>query len=139
METKKPIQGSCLCGSIKFESTATPSTFLYCTCRSCQKTTGSAHATNLMVPVASLVWTEGESLIRKYVEQNENPGFPTWFCSQCGSFLPHISRSGEDYVIPAGLLDVEIETSPQAVIYWEECPSWYRSTDSLAKHATDPE
>lgn len=92
-----------------------------------------------MVPVASLVWTEGESLIRKYVEQNENPGFPTWFCSQCGSFLPHISRSGEDYVIPAGLLDVEIETSPQAVIYWEECPSWYRSTDSLPKHATEPE
>lgn len=139
METDQIIKGSCLCGSIVFETNARPSTFLYCTCRSCQKTTGSAHAANLMVPVASLVWLKGESLIRKFVEKNENPGFPTWFCSQCGSFLPHISRSGEDYVIPAGLLDVDIVETPQAVIYWEEHPSWYRSSGSLEKHPAEPE
>lgn len=139
MTGKQTLEGSCLCGSVRFKSEAQPLSFQYCTCRSCQKTTGSAHAANIAVPVESLHWECGEDLIRKFVEEEENPGFPTWFCSRCGSFLPHVSRSGVEYVIPAGLLDTAPEISPEQIIYWGEHPGWYKSSDTLPKHITEPE
>lgn len=130
---KENLRGSCLCGAVSFESSEAPLSFKYCTCKSCQKTTGSAHAANLTVPVEALTWISGESLIRKFVQEKENPGFPTWFCSRCGSFLPHVSRSGSVFVIPAGSLDSQVVLKPDEVIYWEECPSWFVSTASLPR------
>jgi len=132
------ITGSCLCGSVTFSTRTKPLSFQYCACESCRKTTGSAHASNLTVPVESLVWLSGEEKITKYTQKEKNPGFPTWFCSECGSFLPHISRSKRVYVVPAGLLDTKIEIKPTDVIYWGESPGWYRSTDSMPKHQTEP-
>lgn len=133
------ISGSCLCGTVKFKTAKEPTAFRYCTCKSCQKTTGTAHTTNFVVPVDGLVWLEGESSIKRFVEKVENPGFNTWFCSNCGSFLPHISRSGEFYVVPAGLLDSPIAMRPQEIIYMEEMPEWYLSANTLKKHATEPD
>ncbi|MEM9157724.1 MAG: GFA family protein [Verrucomicrobiota bacterium] len=130
------ITGSCLCGLVRFEITEQPLAFRYCACRSCQKTTGSAHASNLVVNISDLKWTLGEDLIRKFTQREDNPGFNTWFCSTCGSFLPHVSRSGECFVVPAGLLDTQLSFRPREIIYWEEAPVWYCSPDRLSKYAS---
>jgi hypothetical protein len=128
-----PIVGSCLCSGVAFEVTQDPISFHYCTCKSCQKTTGSAHASNFTVDLDEFAWTRGEKLISKFTDSNENPGFPTWFCSCCGSFLPHINRFGNVYVVPAGLLDSPVDWKPKKVIYWDECPEWYLPVTELRK------
>jgi hypothetical protein len=130
--------GSCLCGKVTFQTTSEPLEFRYCACKSCQKTTGSAHAANFTVPVDSLIWKTGEDLIVRFVEQKDNPGFNTWFCSECGSFLPHTSRSGRLYIVPAGSLDTQIALKPKDVVFWEESPDWYISMNELQKHLTRP-
>ena len=131
---KAHINGSCLCGAVRFGIRGVPLSFRYCTCRSCQKTTGSVHASNLTIPLDRLEWVKGEEHIRTFVEEKDNPGFPTAFCSICGSFLPHVSRSGTVFVVPAGLIDGEVPLDPEEVIFWDECPNWYRSVDGMRRH-----
>lgn len=133
-DTMKPITGSCLCGKVAFEVTGTPFKFLYCHCRSCQKSSGSVHAANLAFPGGSVRWTQGEDLIELFVDTKENPGFPRCFCRSCGSPLPKLSRNRQFWAVPSGLLDSDPGMKPQANIYWAEHAHWYVSADQIAKH-----
>jgi len=134
----KPITGSCLCGQVAFEVTAAPLKFLYCHCRSCQKSSGSVHAANLAFPAGSVRWTQGEDRIELFVDTKENPGFPRRFCRACGSPVPKLSRNGQFWVVPSGLLDSDPSLRPQANIYWAEHAPWYVSADHLVKHEGPP-
>jgi len=132
--TMKLITGSCLCGKVAFEVTGVPFKFLYCHCRSCQKSTGSVHAANMAFPEDSVRWTRGEDLIERFVDTSENPGFPRWFCRSCGSPVPKLSRNRQFWVVPSGLLDSDPGMRPQANIYWAEHAPWYVSADQIAKN-----
>lgn len=128
------ITGSCLCGKVAFEVIGAPFKFLYCHCRSCQRSSGSVHVANLAFPEDSVRWTQGEGLIERFVDTIENPGFPRWFCRSCGSPLPKLSRSQKFWVIPSGTLDRDPGMRPQANIYWAEHAHWYVSADQLPKY-----
>jgi hypothetical protein len=132
------LKGSCLCGSVTYESTATPLFFQYCACESCRKVTGSAHASNLFVPKESFRWVSGEALVQQYIDETRNLGFTTSFCRQCGCFLPHIGRTGRDMCIPAGTLDVEPQVKPRGIIYCKELPKWYVPTSELKQYDALP-
>lgn len=129
-----PITGSCLCGKVAFEVTGRPLRFLYCHCRSCQKSTGSVHAANMAFPEGSVRWTRGEELIECFVDTIENPGFTRCFCRCCGSFLPKLSRNRQFWVVPSGLLDSDPGIRPEANIHWSEHAPWYVSADQIAKN-----
>ena len=128
------LTGSCLCGKVGFEVTGSPLKFLYCHCRSCQKSTGSVHAANLAFPGGSVRWTRGEELIERFVDTIENPGFPRCFCRSCGSPVPKLSCNGQFWVVPSGSLDADPGMRPQANIFWAERAAWYVSADGIAKH-----
>ena len=130
----KAITGSCLCGNVAFEVAGQPLKFIYCHCRSCQKSTGSIHAANLAFPRDSITWVRGEELIEKFVDTNENPGFPRRFCRTCGSPVPKLSRNGEFWVVPSGTLDSDPGMRPQANIYWAEHATWYVPADQIPKN-----
>lgn len=130
----KPITGSCLCGRIAFELNATPVKFLYCHCRSCQKASGSLHNANLAFPADSLRWTRGEDAIGRFVDSVENPGYPRWFCRNCGSPVPKRSRNGQLWVVPSGSLDADPGLRPQANIFWPEHAAWLVSPNDLPKY-----
>lgn len=130
----KTIAGSCLCGKVAFVVTGTPIRFIYCHCRSCQKSSGSAHAANLVFPADSVTWTQGEDVIERFVDVKENPGFPRSFCRSCGSPVPKVSRNRQCWNVPSGLLDSDPGMRPQANIYWAEHARWYVSADQIAKN-----
>jgi hypothetical protein len=130
----KPITGSCLCGQVAFEVHEAPLKFLLCHCRSCQRASGSLHNANLAFPSDSLRWTRGEDAIGRFVDSGENPGYPRWFCRNCGSPVPKRSRNGQFWVVPSGTLDTDPGLRPQANIYWAEHAPWFVSADSLPKH-----
>lgn len=129
-----PIPGSCLCGKVAFEVTGAPLKFLYCHCRSCQKSSGSVHAANLAFPANSITWTQGEDLIQLFVDTEENPGFPRAFCKNCGSPVPKLSRNRQFWVVPSGSLNSDPGLRPQANIYWSEHGPWYVPADQMTKH-----
>ena len=48
------ITGSCLCGAVRYSSSAQPTLTAFCHCRSCQKTGGGGYSVNVAVHLVRL-------------------------------------------------------------------------------------
>lgn len=131
---KDQIQGSCLCGCVRFIFSLPHVRFNYCHCESCRKTTGSSHAANILIPPMQFHWQEGESLIARFTDSAANPGFRRWFCSRCGGPVPRLNRTDEFMVVPAGLLDSPLLVRPERSIYWSERADWLTTVDEIPKY-----
>ena len=117
------LRGSCLCGAITFSIENQFNHFQLCHCVQCQKTTGSAHASNLFTDPSYITWHTGQDLIVRYDEKDRR--ISNAFCSACGSRTPFTSHSGEILAVPAGALEGTPKIDPQANIFWSERASWY--------------
>ena len=79
------ITGSCLCGAVRYASTAQPALTAFCHCRSCQKDGGGGYSVNVAVPSSSLR-VEGRPHTYQGVGTSGLP-VARRFCAQCGSAL----------------------------------------------------
>jgi hypothetical protein len=117
------LTGNCLCGTVTFEIENDFENFQLCYCTQCQKTTGSAHASNLFTEPDNITWNTGvESVARFDVEGRR---ISNAFCKKCGSRVPFLSRSGKILAVPAGSLNGTPSISPKANIFWPERADWY--------------
>jgi hypothetical protein len=133
----EPVIGSCLCGSVKFEVRPPLSGFRYCHCTRCRKASGGAHAANIFVPQGQFAWSAGEALINRF----DLPGakrFSVWFCTRCGSRVPHKVRERDDYLVPAGLLDNDPVMRPENSIFWGSRAGWYVEPQEMPKFTEYP-
>jgi len=98
------LNGSCLCGSIKFKIMEIPKMVANCHCRMCQKQHGAPYATYMMLKKMNFIYISGSDYLKAY---NSSSTIIRKFCSNCGS---NIEWSGHpDYKewvsIPITLLD----------------------------------
>ena len=120
----KKITGNCLCGAVRFEVDDNFQQLNLCHCEQCRKATGSAHASNLFTDPENIRWTNGE----EYVKRFDVPGrcISNAFCTECGSGLPYVSKTGKSLVVQAGTLNDAFTSTPTARnIFWEERADWY--------------
>ena len=117
------IGGSCLCGGVTFEIKNDFENFQWCHCTQCQKSTGTAHASNLFTSPENINWSSGEDLIVRF--DVEGRRISNVFCKACGCRVPYLSGSGKALVVPAGCLDDVPSIVPQGNIFWSERASWY--------------
>ena len=117
------LTGSCLCGTVTFEIDNEFDHFQLCHCTQCQKTTGSAHASNLFTDPNHITWHTGLESIARF--DLEGRRISNAFCSKCGSRVPFLSLSGEILAVPAGSLNGKPAISPKANIFWSERAGWY--------------
>jgi hypothetical protein len=126
------IGGSCLCGKVRFEVTLPFERFVHCHCSRCRKTTGTAHATNAVVKAAAFRWHQGEEYVRRY-DLPTASSFATSFCQQCGSPVPHRTRSGREVIVPAGSLDDDPGCQPERHVHWSSRAGWFAHGETLPK------
>ena len=119
----KTLNGGCLCGAVTFEVSDDFDHFQLCHCTQCQKTTGTAHASNLFTRLDQFTWLTGPDTIARY--DVEGRSISNAFCTRCGSRVPYVSRSGRVMVVPAGSLDEQPGMVPKANIFWPERAGWY--------------
>jgi len=131
MESK--VTGSCLCGDITYQFIGPVKVFQYCHCTRCQKFTGSAHASNIIIDPIQFEWLNGEDSVGRF-EIPETKHFATSFCKKCGSSLPWETKSGKAVVIPAGTLDDDPKVKTIHNIYFANKACWYEEPDSLLKY-----
>jgi hypothetical protein len=131
-ESDDPIRGSCLCGAVEYSARGPWLRFVHCHCSRCRKATGTGHATNVFTAPGNLTWLSGEQALARF-DLASADSFATVFCSQCGSPLPHLTRSGAAWVIPAGSLDEEPPTRPDGRIYWRSRAGWTCEGDTLTR------
>lgn len=135
--SKRRVKGSCLCGAVEYSVDTDGGLFQYCHCERCRKTSGSAHAANLIVPAGQFRWLRGEDRVR----QHEYAGarrFCNAFCLDCGSKLPWRSRDGRWMIVTAGTLDEDPGLRPKQSIFMGSGAPWYVEPGAIPAHHTLP-
>ena len=109
-------EGSCLCGEIAYEITGAPARMMNCHCGRCCLGRAAAHASNVFYKPDQFRWVKGESLMKEYKVADAR--FHTVaFCTRCGGKVPRPSLDRGIVVVPAGSLDTDPGTRPQAHIF----------------------
>ena len=128
--------GSCLCGAVRFEVEGAFERFYLCHCQHCRKDTGSAHGANLFSSTATLKWLAGENKVTVF--NLPNTRHRHCFCSTCGSALPDLQLNGALLKVPAGSLDTDVHTRPDAHIFVASKANWDEALEQLPTVARLP-
>jgi hypothetical protein len=131
------LGGSCLCGKVKYRVSGPWLRFWHCHCTRCRKATGSAHATNLFAEAHNFQWSAGAGTPVRF-DHPEAERFGNTFCPSCGSRVPHLSKDGKSYLIPAGSLDDALDMQPAGRIYFGSRAPWSCSGDDMPRFEQGP-
>jgi hypothetical protein len=126
------IQGSCLCGRVRYEVHGTLGRVTHCHCSQCRKAHGAAFGTYARVQRADFKLLSGEGDIVSY---RSSPGVQRTFCGRCGSTLQFVRESRpESFSLALGTLDTDPDVRPQHHIFVGSKAPWYEIADQLPQH-----
>lgn len=128
------LEGSCLCGAVKYRIDHEVREVTHCHCSMCRKAHGAAFASYAGVPLEAFHLTEGADLVVRYPS---SPGVTRTFCGCCGSTLQFIDERFGEIGVAAGTLDSPLGEVRQAHIFVDSRADWYRIQDDLPQHSGD--
>ena len=117
------FSGGCLCGKVRYASTADPVMTAVCHCTHCQKQAGSAYSVIVGVPRPALTVT---GPLKDYVDKGES-GLPVHrnFCPECGSpILTLVDAMPQLTFVKAGTLDDTSTLNPTMGIFCGNAQAW---------------
>lgn len=132
----KVLNGGCLCGAVRYKATGDVSRFYHCHCSRCRKATGTGHASNLFL-AGSLEWESGEKQIVSY-KPPDAERFTNTFCKTCGGRVPRFIEKIGMVFIPAGSLDDEPGSAPQARIFTSSRAAWSCDASEMPEFSEYP-
>jgi hypothetical protein len=122
-------EGGCLCGAIRFRTTAQPLDAGYCHCTLCQRSTGAPVLAWASYPVDGFSYTQG--VPARY--QSSKHGHRE-FCANCGTQIPYRdSGNAATIEINLGALDEPDSVQPRYHIWYASRVSWFATADSLPR------
>lgn len=127
------VDGSCLCGDVRFEIVGPALRMLHCHCSRCRRGRSAAHATNAVYKLGDVRFTHGANGVG-YYKVPDAKHFTVAFCRRCGSGVPHDSPGRGITIVPAGSLDTDPGVRPQCHIFVDSKADWFDITDSLPQH-----
>ncbi len=131
------MKGGCLCGQVEYQVSGPFEAFHICHCSQCQRSTGSAHASNIFTTEDKITWLKGEDLVKRY--DPDEPGvISKAFCTHCGSLVPYISAKSGKLIIPAGSLCEDPGIRPQDNIFWNDRAVWYDAVSDSPRYDAFP-
>ena len=133
IEPRVPVTGGCLCGEIRYESTAAPNLVGFCHCRMCQQANGNLFIVWADFSEETFRFTRGEP---RYYRSSEVA--TRGFCEQCGSPISFQYDGSSGPAIMLGTLDHPEDWPPT----WqhsgiESKVPWYRISDDLPQTTTE--
>jgi hypothetical protein len=133
-----PFSGGCACGAIRYESTTEPAMMLNCHCRDCQRSSGGAFSSLVIVPTDAFKLLQGSP--RFHASPSEAGGQThRGFCPECGSpiigkpdAVPHI------VAIRTASLDDPSWFNPQVDVWTSDAHPWDQMNPALPKFEKYP-
>ena len=114
--TADPLQGSCLCGAVRYEVTEPFQRAGYCHCSRCRKLTGASAALNGRLRGEGFRFIRGEEQLGVYRPADSQ--LAAIFCRTCGSTLFRGEWPDGDLIgIRLGTLDGDPGIEPQFHIF----------------------
>ncbi len=117
------LEGSCLCGAMRYRISGTPVSFNHCYCSRCRKSSGTGHASNIILKLDAAEWLAGQAFLGAF-KVPDAERFGTAFCKQCGSQMPRVREDAGYAVVPAGTLDSAAPLQPTDRIMWSSRADW---------------
>jgi hypothetical protein len=118
----QPLQGRCLCGTVRFAVNAPFETAGYCHCKRCQRRSGTTSTLNGIVGARAFEILAGEEEICTWRPPD---GFRKSFCGRCGGHLFSGEPGGEGIVgVRLGAVDGDPEIEPQWRQWTDSAPAW---------------
>ncbi len=133
------IEGSCLCGQVTYSSSSEePAMMVVCHCPDCQKQSGTAYSTNVLVPTSSIRF-DGDSRGQYVVNGDSGQPVTRNFCKNCGSPLTTELPAFDNLAaVKAGTLSDSTWVKPTMQIWCDSAQPWGALDDSVAKAPANP-
>ena len=122
------LEGSCLCGVVRYEVSTAPGPIVHCHCQTCRKAHGAAFSSVMPVPRDAFRWTAGEEALNRF---ESSAGKFRNFCGKCGSHIMADRPNQPVVLLRLGCLDTEIEGNSLGHIWRSDCASWYDPKQQL--------
>ena len=132
------IEGSCLCGEVRFKIDGEPILMGYCHCSRCRKAGGSAFLTSIVFERSNFSWITGEELVSTYEADFPN-SLKRSFCTNCGAYLGEPYCEGNHVVLAASTLDTDPGVRPTFHEYVAHKAPWFEITDNLKQYDNEPD
>jgi hypothetical protein len=130
------VEGSCLCGEVKYQVAFYPDKIFNCHCQFCRKAHGAAYATMALADGNTLTITDPNSKLTEH--QNALGGFRA-FCSACGSRLMNYGPDKGQYLsIALAAVDTPVDYAPVAHCNTESKASWCTPYEGIASFSGFP-
>ena len=130
MSETKQQTGACLCGAVRFHTTAKLRDVVACHCGQCQRTHGN-FAAYTAVESDNLVLDEDRGLAWYASSDKASRGF----CRECGASLFWKPAFASYTAVAAGALDQPTGLTLVRHIYTRDKPDWYEIRDGLEQVA----
>jgi hypothetical protein len=127
--------GGCRCGTVRYECTADFIIMSLCYCRDCQRLSGSAFGSFVLIPPGSMRLKKGQP--RHYTAETDSGRLMTReFCGDCGS--PLFVWTDNIFGIAAGSLDEPSVLQPSMAIWLDSAQSWAPIPGHLQRFPRNP-
>jgi hypothetical protein len=135
------LEGSCLCGGIRFSIALPVKELRACHCRNCQKASGAGGSVNAVVPASAFRITNGAP--KRYSARADSGRLlHRYFCGDCGSpVYSQRDATPETVVVRAGLFDGGDASDMKitANIWTASARPWSHIDPSTLQHPGQPD
>ena len=129
------MNGSCLCGGVRYE-TAGPLAYAgYCHCSQCRKFSGSELSAFGGLAASDISIVQGAELLGSY---DKTSATRMRFCTRCGSSMFTEKPLTNMVHLRLGTLDTELSVWPQCHVHVDSMPRWSTICDGLPCVVGDP-
>jgi hypothetical protein len=129
------VNGSCYCGTVRYEVSGPFIDMVNCHCSMCRKHHGSPFATYVSAPIDNFRWVSGADAFIRYKSSEQGTRDS---CKVCGSAVPIMMPPHGVALLPAGPLEGNLGITPQAHIFVGSKAPWHTITDTLPRHEEYP-
>ena len=115
------FEGGCLCGAVRYQSSAEPLVCAHCRCIDCRKTSGTGHGSHVAIPADAFTVT-GE--VKFFASPADSGNIVSrGFCPTCGSAIYSANRE----MAKSGWGVVRSLSSSSRYVFQPECGQEYVS------------
>ena len=127
------IEGSCLCGGVRYEYDGAIDEISICHCSQCRKAQGSAFAAVSPLDAAKFRLLAGAELLKEY---RSSPDKARVFCSRCGSpIYSALDQRPEVKRLRLGTVDTPFVCGNIFHIFTDSRAGWYDCDDGQPRYA----
>lgn len=129
------IQGSCSCGSVKYEIDGLLHDATSCHCSMCRKASGSQSSAFALFEPKDFSWSLGEDELTYYKSSDDMGSF---FCSRCGSPLAGTYK-GDICWVTLGCIEGDPKITVAKHIFMGSKASWETNPNDVRQYEKYPD